>query len=284
MKKSLIVSAVLVTAVLFLMIFGFDAPAANAPADQTPILLLVENDTGAFLMQFRQGAQLAAEEQDRELKTEVVTAATLGNGALSGGSQIFGGALLLIGDDGLRARALSLLDELAIPSVVVSQTAAAHVTVSADPKQAGILAGSFAAGYDTVFLWGGGPEQCAGALGELGEATVLISNPIDPEAVNACVVALDEESALSLGKEKAAGAWDHSFVCWDPGAEFRAAWLESGIAQAMVLPAPYAMGYEAAAAALWAKPVTAFGVENRLVTPENMYDAQCVKQVFPLLH
>ena len=96
-------------------------------------------------------------------------------------------------------------------------------------------------------------------------------------------MALDEETAVRLLQEKSEGQWTQPLILVNPG-EGAASWLESGQVQAAVLPSPYATGYIAASQALWSENAQKYRAPAFIVTPENMYDAQNVKLVFPLLY
>lgn len=60
MKKPYLIVAVLMLLTIAIMIIGFREPAAQAPATPNTYLLLVSDDTGAFLMQLKRGMDDAA--------------------------------------------------------------------------------------------------------------------------------------------------------------------------------------------------------------------------------
>lgn len=284
MKKNMIVSALLLISVLFLMLFGFDMPSTDTATPRNPVLLLVEKDTGAFVMQFRQGAQAAASEQGWELQTEVVSMADFQSDVLRFENRSFSGALLLVEDSALQKQALTRLADLGITAVLVDAIDSAYRCVATDKVQKAALAASYALPFDTVYLMGGDDAMQAAALAELSPRQVCLGGEIAPARQNACVLALDEATAVALGLEKQSGRWQHPLICSDPGEDTRVTWLEDGTAQAMIFESPYAMGYEAAAVALWSDAPAAFLTASTLVTKETMYAPESVKLVFPLLH
>lgn len=273
MKKSLIVSAVLVLAAFFLLMFGFNAPEETVPETARTLLLVVEKDTGSFLMQLRQGVQTAAAEMGWELITEMVSAA--GTVSLPSHGKTPNGALLFIENGAWRQQTTAQLMEMNITPVLVS---------AEDYCGAGELAGNFAAAYSKVYLLGGDDAQRAAAMEQLENREVLTQLPIDPTLTDVCVAALDEKMTALLGAEKAAGAWTHDLICWNPDEENRIAWLEGGITQAVMLPSPYGMGYEAAMQAMGVGSKAPHNTFSSLVTRDDMYSAQNIKLVFPLLH
>ena len=60
MRRSIVISVVMVLCVLGLLLFGFGTETEVPAAPPGPVVLLVEDDTGAFLLQVKQGAQQAA--------------------------------------------------------------------------------------------------------------------------------------------------------------------------------------------------------------------------------
>ena len=150
-----------------------------------------------------------------------------------------------------------------------------------DGAQFAALASGAAAKAERVLCLGGGKALRRATRSAL-RSRWLDAQPVDPDADFCAVIALDEEAAARLVGEKAEGLWTQPLILVNPG-EGAASWLESGQVQAAVLPSPYATGYIAASQALWSENAQKYRAPAFIVTPENMYDAQNVKLVFPLL-
>jgi ABC-type sugar transport system substrate-binding protein len=282
MKKSLVFSAVLVVCALLVMFFGFDAAAPSAPKDAGPMVLMVSNDTGAFLLQLRQGAQQAATEAGSTLSLEIVTAETLPSAAAKWAGRGAEAALLLLADDPLLQQAQAELQAQNIPAVVIAGQGENAPGIAGDAYQSGRLLGEFAKAYERVYLLGDAPQRRQGALDMLAQEAVILDGSLPSPGENACVLALTEAETRRLADLKAQGGLSATLAGVDPGEE-RVALMEQGLVAALVCQSPYAMGYAAANAALsHSADVTL--VPWRLVLSDEMYAAENVKLMFPLLN
>jgi ABC-type sugar transport system substrate-binding protein len=282
MKKSLVFSAVLVICALLVMFFGFDAASKNPPEDAGPMVLMVSNDTGAFLLQLRQGAQQAATEAGSTLSLEIITPETLPDAAAKWAGRGAEAALLLLADDALLRQAQAELAAQSIPAVVIAQQGETAPGIAGDAYQSGRLLGEFAMAYDTIYLAGDDPQRRQGALDMLAQKTVITDGSLPPPGGNACVLALTEAETLRLAALKSEGKLSVALAGVDPGEE-RVALMEQGLTEALVCPSPYAMGYAAVNAALSHREDVTL-VPWRLVLREDMYAAENVKLMFPLLN
>ena len=104
MKRVMCVSMALILAALCVMLVGLRAREESAPAAQRPVLLLTQEDTGAYFMQLRQGILKALDEQNCTLSTQIAEPAAMTD-ALWGGIE-YRGVLIYIQDEALRRQAL----------------------------------------------------------------------------------------------------------------------------------------------------------------------------------
>ena len=279
MKKVLIFAAVIVAAALLVMMVGFRTPQARKETAQQSVLLLVEDDTGAYFMQLQQGIRKALSERNCSLTTELA----LQSGRLSTEWQgrEYSGALVFIEDEAVRRSALDAMAENRIPTVTIDSWDGLHSTVCQDETAQARLLADAVGGAERVYVCGGGETLRQSARIALGERFAEDGAPSAGE--NCAVAALDSEAAQRLIEEKSAGLWDAPLIAVAP-VELSAAWLESGLVQALVIPSPYAAGYIAASRALWSEDASEWKSPAFIVRPEDMYDAQNVKLVFPLLN
>ena len=280
MKRVMCVSMALILAALCVMLVGLRAREESAPAAQRPVLLLTQEDTGAYFMQLRQGILKALDEQNCTLSTQIAEPAAMTD-ALWGGIE-YRGVLIYIQDEALRRQALRSARGQGLPAALIDAHEEGVPSVEQDGAQFAALASGAAAKAERVLCLGGG-EALRKATRSALRSRWLDAQSVDPDADFCAVIALDEEAAARLVREKAEGLWTQPLILVNPG-EGAASWLESGQVQAAVLPSPYATGYIAASQALWSENAQKYRAPAFIVTPENMYDAQNVKLVFPLLY
>lgn len=113
MRRSIVISVVMVLCVLGLLLFGFGTETEVPAAPPGPVVLLVEDDTGAFLLQVKQGAQQAAAQAGCTLTQEPLSGKTLAEAAQRWSQRKATAALLLTEDAVLRAEAETALDAVA---------------------------------------------------------------------------------------------------------------------------------------------------------------------------
>lgn len=279
MKKVMGASLALILAALCVMVLGLRVREEPAADVQRPVLLLTQEDTGAYFMQLRLGIQKALEEQNCTLTTQIVDPDAL-SGSLPGGLE-YCGALIYVRDETLRREALQSARRQGVRAALIDAHEEGFPSVEQDAQQYAELAACASAKADRVICLGGGEALRKSAK------SVFRSRWLDAGAAelgaDCAVIALDGEAAARLVQERALGRWTHPLILVDPG-EGASEWLESGHVQAAVLPSPYATGYIAASEALWSDGAQRYRAPAFIVTPENMYDAQNVKLVFPLLY
>ena len=280
MKRVMCVSMALILAALCVMLVGLRAREESAPAAQRPVLLLTQEDTGAYFMQLRQGILKALDEQNCTLSTQIAEPAAMTD-ALWGGIE-YRGVLIYIQDEALRCQALRSARGQGVPAALIDAHEEGVPSVEQDGAQYAALASGAAAKAERVICLGGS-EPLRKAAKSVLRSRWLDAQSVDPGAASCAVMALDEETAARLLQEKAEGQWTQPLILVNPG-EGAASWLETGHVHAVVLPSPYATGYIAASQALWSENAQKYRAPAFIVTPENMYDAQNVKLVFPLLY
>lgn len=282
MKKSLIFSAALIVCALVLLLFGFDAFIPLAPLPAGPTVLVVQDDTGAFLMQVKQGAQKAAAQVGSELSLETVTAASVEQAAAKWADKGAEAALLLMEDEALAAWTYESFTAAGIPTVPISTEETRLPGIGADERQAGALLGAFARDYGRVYVFGDAPLRLEGVSGVLKKNVLVTDGTLPAPQEDACVLALTGEETLRLAGLKATGGFSAPVAGLDPGEE-RVRLMEEGFVSALVCRTPYAMGY-AAASAIYEKQEPQRALPYRIVYRSDMYSAENVKLMFPLLH
>lgn len=264
MKKPWLLCAVCGALAALLIVLLFSGSLDGTEREKTAarqLLLLAQDETGAFYMQLKLGAKDAAARGNAYL-----TSAAIGG---QWTAENIDGALVLCGNDAARRAVLSRLAQAGVPCVVVaSEDGEYRVVEDAAANAAALRARAGADGFSHPL--------------EIGEGTALPSalSPYD------CVLAFSASAARACAARNAAGEEKWPLYCVDTG-EDRAEWIESGAARAMTMPAPYAMGYIAARNALGlaagGKAEARAAVPARLVTLETLYAPENVKSAFPLL-
>ena len=248
-----------------------------------PVVLLVEDDTGAFLLQVKQGAQQAATQAGCTLTQEPLSGETLAETAQRWSQRKATAALLLTEDAVLRAEAEAALDAVGVPVVVLRDEETRTVYAAMDERQAGMLLADFAKAYGRVYLVGDAPQRLEGALSALRqEQAVTEGNALPAPGEDACVVALTGKETRRLAAMREAGELTARLVGMDPGEE-RVQLMAEGAVDALAVETPYALGYMAMQMALSGETEACL-LPYKLVVPSEMYDAKNVKLVFPLLH
>lgn len=304
MKKPWIICFLCAVSAFTLMLWGFSVPAPKAGENVKQIVLIMEDDTGAFLSQLKQGAQSAANERGDKLITKVVKDDNL-DAQLKSVKEAGAQAVILLCNT--KAYAQALMDgcaRLQLPLVCLDRISSGECSVLTDEYAAGAEVSRFALSKGSnrlIVLAEAGSaeaERLQGALDTLKDVKVtqypyaqgvhLSDSALAALRDGAYLVTLGAQATRYAADCKKDGTIPKNVpvVGMDTG-ERRADDLEGGWVQAMLLPAPYAIGYVALqnAHALAAGQAAAAKVKipGKLVTLENLYDPENVKLAFPLL-
>lgn len=295
MKKPLFIGLICLFASAALLIWGFQSPGAPASAPQRQVTLLIENDTGSFLMQLRKGMQEAAPAWDVRITVEKALADPAAQ-ALELSQRGVDAALLLLQDPGPM---LAALEAVKLPVLLIGQSVRGQVCVTGDDRICGqaLLQRALALAKPSRVLWltqdsdPRGLERTDGAKALLEQSgAAALPWPQSPETLAAfdAVVASTGAVTRELASLKSAGTLGPGVAVlgMDTG-DNRVADLEEGRVQVMAMDSPYAMGY----AAVGLTPSLIAGelapslhlCRVTLVDPSTMYLAENVKLVFPLL-
>ena len=291
MRRTVIFSLVCAMLAVAAAVWGFSGTgeAPKAP----PIsgaLLLVEDDTGTYLMQLRKGLQEAVQERSGTLIVERL--ADHDPEKLSYSSI---DAVYLLSDS--PEAHLPALREKDIPVIVLGMEVRGEICVLPDEEAGGRLLGGHLAGLlsDGGLVIVGGRESSLEALrlkgveAGLGGASYTLVSPGDlMEAGNerpAAVLTLSDEgieTALALCRQDGPPLYGFD------AADIRLPLMEAGRLEGVAADDPYALGYIAGSLlddirGKDAKPFVRLS-PRRLVTRGTMYDAANVKLMFPLLH
>ena len=292
MRRPFVISLVCLAAACALLLWAFNpVPPAPAPA-QTRYALLIQSDTGAFLMQLRKGMQEAAAAQGAQLTVQTLGASPAEQAALLA-EEAPSAVLLLLAEP---APMLAALAEAGLPAVVVGQSLPGQVCVASDDRGAGAAlmarAQVLAAGGDVLLLADAeDPRAVTRAEGARLEAPCAVLSWTEGMVVPgdyAVYVGASERATRALAQAKAQGTLPAraSVLGVDTG-ETRVRDLESGLVAVLAMDAPYAMGYvaleKAAVLARRGAVPASYACPAPLIDGENMYLHEHVKLVFPLL-
>ena len=287
-------------AACFTMWLGFYAHPVPLSAEPRRFVLLLDNDTGLFLSQVRQGIRTGADEMGDQVIIENVSyggarEALIGhmeNGAISG--------VVLMFREKLNAfSAREAAKALHIPAVSISMNESEEYSVWNDERGAGeqLAKEALAMGLsDRIILCGrdaNARERLGGvmdALGEKAPRVVDFSPDIqDLGAIgeNTCIIALSAEAATWAAERKEFGALPESVPIIGMNTENPVEDIESERVRAMLFPHPYALGYVAImnlGRLARGEPVEERTLlPYRLIDKKTIYDAENVKLAFPLL-
>lgn len=299
MRRTLIIAGACVLASAVLMILGFFLQPEQAAQPAPVYVMLFTEDKGTDVLQLKQGAQAAVEELNASLQihtTEQRLPETeqlldfLSNAAEQ--ERLAGLICPLVSEEVLQA-AHALAEKRGISLVVLAADSPwADACVLTDEKEKGARFADVLTQAPVVFLEGTEAElACLEGLTEAwgqdvawhqGDAAQLqgIFESL-PQDAQVCV--------LSPALVDALPGWDvgqRTVYGMAPG-ETRVALLEQGAVRGLLMEMPYAQGYLAIQAAARA-PKEQNGqrivyAPSRMVLREEMYDAENVKLVFPLL-
>ena len=307
MKRPVVIAVLCLFASLLVMFFGFHDAKVSAPPHAHTLALLTQEDTGSFLLQLRYGAEAAAAEAGDKLsvvtlnkENPVAQIAELRSEGV--GRRCCSTAAILRWYGRCSKFAPTRTCPLCCSTAAMPRAPALQATrrspVNWQPQQAQALKAP------KVLLL---TDKSPTATRRMHAAVAALSRSVGgilswdgwvtsatlPDAVRkqvsegACVVALTREAMLAaarLRESKQLGA-NCPIVGIDTGPD-NVPLLEQGYVSALVLPAPYTVGYRGcglAIAMLAGADAQSVLVEPRLITTANLYSAENVSVAFPLL-
>lgn len=286
MKKPILISIACAAMSVLLLFLGFRTTESPAAGVTDEFALVIQSDTGAFVMQLQKGMQQAADELDARLTVygSHQDAAQLADAA---------GVVLWLDEPSKMAQKLKSIN---VPVVVVGSGLRNFVSIQGDDDNAGTQLIRYALSQSN-------PERVVLVLDDedahavtRGRSAMTWARAQDARIITYYTgMALPENCDImvttslratkDLAERKKNGQFAGRVVGVDTG-DGRVGDLEDGLVSAMVLDSPYAMGY---LALYQARTLATEGAADNvltsvlLATPENMYLAENVKQVFPLL-
>ena len=294
MRKPLLISLVCILGALALLLWGFNQAPAELDAAPSRYVLLIESDTGSFLMQLRKGMQEAAAAHGAYLAVQIVSPDAAAQAAELADAG-FTAAILLLDDP---APMLEALKPKGIPALIVGQIVRGQVCIISDDEGAGLQllqrALSLALPEQVLLLTDAADPRAMGRVAgaiELARHNSVLTLPwvgelpIQPFRV---MVGASAHITRQLAEAKAAGALsaDCLILGVDTG-DSRVQYLERGLVSAFTADNPYAMGYLAAEKArlltMDQLSPSLFASSAPLIDIQNMYLHENVKLVFPLL-
>ena len=293
MKRVIVLSILCATLALFLIIWGFGAGKNTSPPAAVPhALLLVENDTGTYLMQLRKGLQEAVQERNGQLSVERLPfSGTVPSLTIDPVPTV----IYLLSDQ--PSDYLESLHKTGCPLVILGQEVRGETCVIPGDEEGGRLAGEHLSKFlqnDALSIVtdegeSSSAQRLKGLISGLGrgENKVYPYQEFDKDKLNksSAVVALSQQALLKiLNLRQMDGPAIYGFDADDT----RLKLMEEGSLAGIVTHNPYALGY-IAGSLLDAirlgefKPSLHYG-PMQLVTAKTLYDAGNVKLMFPLLH
>lgn len=293
MRRVMALALFCVFLALFLIIWGFGASNDIQKISAIPrAVLLVESDTGTYLMQLRKGLQEALQERNGQLSVELLDDVSLDDYRSfdSGLSVIY--LLSEHADDYIEA-----LHKKDIPLVILGMDIRGEVCVVPDEEGGGRLAGQYLAKLIpdsslSIVMDDKEPLQqlrLKGLISSLGEQayTSYSYQEINKELLNnsSAVLVLSQTALSRVVKLRQK---DGPAVFGFDGDDSRVRLMEEGKIEGIVADDPYAMGYIAGSLLdtirLGEFKPSLHKSPMRLVTAQTLYDAANVKLMFPLLH
>ena len=293
MRRTAIFALICAALAAGLIIWGLGAADSERPAARIQsALLLVEDDTGTYLMQLRKGLQEAVQERGGTLSVERLSDFDPVNRQTSYENY---SALYLLSEK--PEDYLPALHGKDIPVIVLGKEVRGEICALPDEEAGGRALGAHAAALfpgghvliignelearDTLRLKGimAGLSGLSSAL--LAPDALDRAGTLQPDAILAL-------SDTSLDAALALRGQDSTALFGFDAAETRLALMESGELAGIAADDPYALGYIAGSMLDdiledGGKPFVRLS-PRRLVTRESMYDAANVKLIFPLLH
>jgi len=306
MKRPVIISVLCLIASLAVMFFGFRGSQAKTPAKTKTITLLTQEDTGSFLLQLRYGAEAAAAEVGDKLSISTLNRDDPATQIAALQADGIAAILLYGSDDALTRQVKAVCKELRLPLTLLDREEVGSACVATDETLAGTLAVQRVQTLgvtDVVFLTDnslmaakrlrGATDALEGSLADVEiwdgwtNATALPEKVQKLTARGACVIALTGDATLAALRLQANGLLNaaNAIIGMDPGSD-RVSLVENGQVSALILPAPYTMGYRGyrlAETMLHGGKAESVTVEPKLITLTNLYSPENVKVAFPLL-
>lgn len=299
MRRTLIVAGLCVLASAVLMIWGFAQQPEQAAQPAPVYVMLFTEDKGTDVLQLKQGAQAAVEELGATLQIHTTeqrlpeAEQLLGFLANAAEQDRLAGLICPPVSEEVLEAAHALAGSRGISLVVLAADSSwADACVLTDQREKGAQFAAVLTGPPVVLLEGSEADlACLEGLTEAwgqevtwhqGEARQLrgIFEAL-PQDAQVCVlspVLVDALSGWEVGQRTVYGM---------ATGETRVSLLEQRVVRGLLMEMPYAQGYLAVQAAARA-PKQQNGqrvvyAPSRLVLREEMYDAENVKLVFPLL-
>lgn len=299
MKRTLLLVALCVLASAMLMIWGFSQQPEQVAQAAPVLVMLFTEDKGTDVLQLKQGAQAAAAELDASLlvytteQSKPETEQLLGFLSNAAGQERLVGLICPPVAEEVLEAAHVLAEERGVSLVVLAEDSPwADACILTDAREKGAQFAAALTQAPVVLMEGTEAElTCLAGLEEaLGQPCEVYRG--SPERLRAVFASLPEDAEvciLSPALVDALPGWPverRTVYGMSPG-ETRVALLEQRIVRGLVMEMPYAQGYLAAQAAA-RSPGQQNGqrlvyAPTRLVLREEMYDAENVKLVFPLL-
>jgi hypothetical protein len=295
-KRVMTLSVVCLLACAGLLIWGFANSTAQQPQGDIPeVLLLVADDTGSFPMQLKKGLQEAVQSLGGRLSVE--TLAAVPPNAPDEAFLPYDAVYLLTADP---KALLDRLSGLAIPAILLNEEIRGENGVIFGEEEGALQLGLMALGQKYsgslhILVDQDDPRQSLRLKGlmtafEGHEMLLHAPGSVQPKQLQnaVCIFALSGRMMEQAAAWKAAGVLPLNLPLYGfEGEDSRVRLMEEGLVQAVAVSSPYAMGYTAGNMLRLMqngelKPSVSL-VSLRLVTPETLYDADNVKEMFPLL-
>jgi len=296
MKKPFVVAILCLILSAALLVWGFQGPDAGGVPPASPFAMALTEDKGTAVMQFKQGAQTAADELGIALHmytTEQNAPADAQLQAWLNGLDGAGAIILPACGPETVERAAALAGRARVPLVLVGQEhAAATACVFFGPADQGRALGRAMreAGAERVAVYADAGAAAQARIAGVQEAVGELAYQYVGDPADSGWETPPGAEALALTPE-----WGAALVGWrgvpaiwtvDPGGD-QVALLQSGQVAGVLMDMPFALGYLAVSTAYElaaGKEVPrAVFAPSRVVTPETMYIAENIKVMFPLL-
>jgi len=295
MRRAVTLALCCALAAGLVLLWGFSRAGEATPAQAAPrTLLLVENDTGAYLMQLRKGLQGAVQQRGGTLSVERLNGLGL-DGLPPAPAEV---DTVYLFAPRKAADVTAALHQQGYTVMVVAQSLRGEICVLPDDLDGGRQAGEFVrelAPQGFIIVADAGDARQAlrleGVLSALGDVSYTLLTPSqlsDISADTVCLLVLDDTALATMAQRKAQGLLpgDLPLVGFGRGEE-AVPLMEQGLLQGLVADDPYALGYMAGALldslrTGELKPSLHLAPQ-RLVTPDTLYDPENVKLMFPLL-
>lgn len=295
MRRTAIFALICAALAAALIIWGFSADDSSRAPAQVQVqgaLLLVEDDTGTYLMQLRKGLQEAVQERGGTLSVERL--ADLGTADRQTSYESFS-ALYLLSEK--PEDYLPALHGKGLPVIVLGKEVRGEVCVLPDEEAGGKALGEHAAalfpGGNVLIIGDDRNDREALRLkGIIAGLSGLSRTLFAPDALDRVRIARPDVilalSDASLDAALTLRGQDGPPLFGFDAADARLALMESGELEGIAADDPYALGYIAGnlmddIVENDGKPFVRLS-PRRLVTRKTMYDAANVKLMFPLLH